>query len=101
MSKFSKAPGGRDSTPKGPSIQEEAFIAGANKLPDSAFPWDGLDDRRPRPAFNMRFTDAQLAKLKFVADNTPKMSMHEFCLQCILPALDEQVKELVDKLQNS
>lgn len=56
-------------------------------------PWLGLDDKRRLPAFNMRFTAAEQAKLKFIAERCPE-SMHEFSLKAIQAAIKERLKTL-------
>ena len=49
--------------------------------------WAHLDNTRRTPAFTMRFTAKELAKLKHISETTPP-SMHEFCLKAIQAALD-------------
>jgi hypothetical protein len=91
MSKFSKAPGKEAK----PARDADDFIEAANRSPpgSESYPWIGQDDKRRRSGFNMRFTDAELAKLKFIAENTP-FSMHEFCIRVISPAIDAKIAEL-------
>ena len=59
------------------------FTAGAD-VPRGANPWDGKDDKRRIPRFQMRLTDYEMAKLKHKAGEG---SMHEFCLKVIQSAL--------------
>jgi hypothetical protein len=81
-----------------------AFAAGADTgvpevpqptLPgvSAALPWADLDNKKRRPAFSMRFTDSEQAKLKFISENTPD-SMHEFCLKAIQSAIETKLSEL-------
>jgi hypothetical protein len=59
------------------------------------FPWE-----HPRvrddvlKIYNLRLPEPYLLKLKFIADNTPG-SMHRFCLDALLPAIDAEVERLV------
>lgn len=72
-------------------------IEAANKLPATeSYPWIGQDDKKRRSGFNMRFTDAELQKLKFISENTPH-SMHEFCIRVLTPAIDAKIAELTQQ----
>ena len=82
-----------------------AFAAGADAdVPDNqqatslanapvAWPWFGLDNKKRRPAFSMRFTDSEQAKLKYISENTPD-SMHEFCLKAVQSAIEAKISEM-------
>jgi hypothetical protein len=50
--------------------------------------FDLLDDKRRLPAFVMRFTEKELAKLKHITETTNE-SMHQFCLKAIQKSLDQ------------
>ncbi|CAG9170035.1 hypothetical protein [Cupriavidus pinatubonensis] len=99
MTKFSRAPGGGTQKPSQPSA--DAFIGAAGQPGVSAptaavaepFPWEGLDDKKRREPFNIRFTDAEKAMLKFVEENG-RDSMHAFCISVLRPALRRQVEEI-------
>lgn len=92
MSKFSKAPGKTQE-----ALSAEDFIEAANQpVAAEAYPWIGQDDKKRRSGFNMRFTDAELQKLKFIAENTPH-SMHEFCIRVLTPAIEAKIIELTQK----
>jgi hypothetical protein len=95
MGKFSAAPTRKkpDDTPTA-----EDFISGANEVAQAGtLPWENLDSVRRHSPFNLRLTDAERAKLKFISDNTPD-SMHDFCIKIISPAIDEKVKALLKKM---
>ncbi|MBK7656697.1 MAG: hypothetical protein KA045_02555 [Burkholderiaceae bacterium] len=95
MSKFTKAPGAKANHP--PTLDN--FIDGATKLPaNAAYEWENLDDKRRRSGFNLRFTDAELAKLKFIVDHSPH-SMHSFCIEQVVPAIEAKIAELTGKPQ--
>ena len=44
--------------------------------------------------YNLRFPEPYLLKLKHIAAHTPD-SMHQFCINVLLPAIDKKVKELI------
>jgi hypothetical protein len=46
--------------------------------------------------YNLRLPEAYLLKLKYVAEHTP-VSMQQFCLAALLPAIDAKIEELVGK----
>lgn len=61
------------------------------------FPWEekGVSDKVPKP-FNLRTNQVEIAKLKFVVDNTPGFkSVHAFCMDAVLKAMDKRLKKLV------
>lgn len=71
-----------------PSVASKKVKATPAKDKPQTLNWDSFDDKRRHPAFVMRFTELELAKLKRIADTTPH-SMHEFCLRAIRKSLDE------------
>lgn len=56
-------------------------------------PWVGLDDKKRMPAFSMRLTAAEQAKLKYLSNHTPD-SMHEICLKATRARIEQLLKEL-------
>jgi hypothetical protein len=60
----------------------------------SSLPWN-----QPRvradvlKVYNLRLPEPYLLKLRFIAENTPG-SMHRFCLDALLPAIDAEVERL-------
>lgn len=60
------------------------------------YPWVGLDDKKPRENFNIRFTDAEKAMLKFIEENG-RESMHAFCKSVLRPALRDKVEEITGR----
>ena len=90
--------------------QETAFIEGAEHqssstaqvLPRPAetpatveFPWEALSVREDvTKVYNLRLPEAYLLKLKYIAEHTPD-SMQKFCLDVLLPAIDEKIEELI------
>ncbi len=72
-----------------PEASQTPMPAGTSAAP----PWIGLDNKKRRPAFSMRFTDTEQAKLKYISENTPD-SMHEFCLKAIQAAIEAKISEI-------
>jgi hypothetical protein len=58
-----------------------------------ALPWVGLDDKKRYPAFSLRLTAAEQAKLKFLSEHSPE-SMHEICLSACLERIEQRLKTL-------
>lgn len=56
-------------------------------------PWIGLDDKKRMPAFSLRLTAAEQAKLKYLSNHTPD-SMHEICLKATRARIEQLLKEL-------
>jgi hypothetical protein len=62
-----------------------------------SFPW--LDPRirdDVQKVYNLRLPEAYLLKLKYIAEHTPD-SMHKFCLDTLLPAIDAKVEQLIKR----
>ena len=58
------------------------------------FPWDDPIVRDDvLKIYNVRLPEPYLLKLKYIAERTPG-SMHQFCIDVLLPAIDKKVKEL-------
>lgn len=83
-----------------PSVAD--FIAGAEQPVSyltsyemKSYPWE---DPRVREdvlkLYNLRLPEPYLLKLKFIAEHSPS-SMHKFCLDTLLPAIDAKIDELV------
>lgn len=80
------------------------FISGSEKkqeiesnlIPNSEgdYPWN---DEKVRAdvtrTFNVRLSEPDYLKLKYIADNTPE-SMHTFCLNALIPEIEKQIKKL-------
>lgn len=97
MAKFSAAPT-RKKTDATPTAED--FISGANEVAQAgALPWENLDSVRRNSPFNLRLTDAERAKLKFISEHTPD-SMHDFCIKIISPAIDEKINAILKKLNS-
>ena len=65
-----------------------------SKSPPSV-PWEDPQVREDvLKVYNLRFPEPYLLKLKHIAAHTPD-SMHQFCINVLLPAIDKKVKELI------
>ena len=99
QSKFKSRP------PEGKGANVENFIAGAEKRREeilsstkaSPFPWDqpGVRDDVLK-VYNVRLPEPYLLKLKYIAEHTPD-SMHKFCIDVLLPAIDAKIEDLTRK----
>ncbi len=104
---------------KPPIISAKNFIDGADQrtaeLEQNATPPQGTRESKPRrmqrklapsapwedpqvrddvlKVYNLRLPEPYLLKLKHIAAHTPD-SMHQFCIDVLLPAIDKKVKEL-------
>lgn len=88
--------------PKPTAKDMDAFIEGAElRKPeegeaqqDTIFPWDAPEIRDDvLKLYNLRLPESYLLKLKYIAAHTPG-SMQRFCLDALLPAIDEEVERL-------
>lgn len=99
MSKLSSRP------PQGTQSKVENFIAGAERRREELraqpsgqpMPWDDPKVREDvLKVYNLRLPEPYLLKLKYIAEQTPD-SMHKFCLEVLLPAIDAKIDELTQK----
>lgn len=76
-----------------PSTPEKSGTQAPPETAAKTAPWLGKDNKRRHPAFSARFTEFELAKLKYIADNTPH-SMHQFTINAVNAAMDAKLREL-------
>lgn len=86
--------------PPQPATAED-FVGGGSvqTLPDTvagSHPWTNLVGTKRSEIFNVRLTEAEAAKLAFIAENTP-LSRQAFVLKVLLPAIDEKIAKLTGK----
>jgi len=89
-------------TPTKPAAKDmNAFIEGAEQRTSTRtqasqelFPWDepGIRDDVLK-LYNLRLPESYLLKLKYISAHTPG-SMQKFCLDALLPAIDEEIERL-------
>ena len=58
------------------------------------YPWEapGVRDDVIK-IYNLRLPEPYLLKLKYISEHTPA-SMHKFCIEVLLPAIDAKIEEL-------
>ena len=77
-----------------PIASADDFIAGADQQ-TAPLPWEDSKVREDvLKVYNLRLPEPYLLKLKHIAAHTPG-SMHQFCIDVLLPAIDKKVKELI------
>ena len=78
-----------------PQYVDDGLGAGAGQPSVSApLPWEDSQVREDvLKVYNLRLPEPYLLKLKHIAAHTPG-SMHQFCIDVLLPAIDKKVKEL-------
>jgi len=57
-------------------------------------PWEGKRSDKQTEIFNLRLTEVELEKLRFIAAHTPD-SMQAFVRKVLLPAIDVKLNDLV------
>lgn len=74
----------------------EEFISKADIISASKedLPWAGLREDKRTELYNIRLTEVEMAKLRFIAEHTPN-SMQTFLIKTILPAIDHAVDDLL------
>lgn len=61
------------------------------------YPWQAPGVRDDvHKVYNLRLPEPYLLKLKYIADHLPE-SMQQFCLNILLPAIDDQIADLTGK----
>ena len=99
--KFTRKPGSQAT----PNVAD--FIGGAERRGQASshtvsndtepYSWENPRVREDvQKAYNLRLPEPYLLKLKYIAEHTPD-SMHKFCLNVLLPAIDERIEELTDR----
>ncbi|MBI9047715.1 MAG: hypothetical protein JEZ06_24740 [Anaerolineaceae bacterium] len=83
---------------------KDAFVSGSKDRtadqPQAAtrknlMPWEEpLVSERVIKAFNLRLTEPDFLKLKFVVEQTSAKSMHSFCMDVVRKEVEKQLKKL-------
>lgn len=58
------------------------------------WPWEGKRTDKQTEVFNLRLTEVELEKLRYIAANTPD-SMQAFIRKTLLPAIDAKLNEMI------
>lgn len=85
-----------------PAKDASDFIAAAGQPvlvrtsidPEHSYPWDGLRDDKPTEIYNLRLTEVQKAKLKYISDHGGVKSMQVFVMDALNTAIDAKIDEL-------
>ena len=78
--------------PAVPATARPAAPAAAERTPER--PWEGKRADKQTEVFNLRLTEVELEKLRYIAANTPD-SMQAFVRKTLLPAIDAKLDEIV------
>ena len=81
-----------ESTSEAP--QGAAASTSAGRAATGALPWEDMRDGKPTEVFNLRLTEVELEKLRFIAAHTPD-SMQAFVRKVLMPALDARIDQLM------
>lgn len=98
------------SRPPVPRTQEELeaarqrFIAGNDaesehpeKIKDGVYPWEAPYVREDvKKLFSLRLSEPDMLKLQYINKKTGK-SMHQFCLEAVLPAIEAEIERLTEE----
>lgn len=94
---------GTGNSQKGKTVDLEAavdFISEAEARGGTqkqiAFPWEEVDAKQTK-AFNLRLPLDLYEKLRFVADNTPRVSMNTICVDNLEPVIEELLQNILKK----
>ena len=69
-----------------------------NKESSQKYPWNDEWVRKDViKLFNLRLSEPDFLKLKYIADQTDS-SMHTVCLDIIIPAIQRKIKKLTEKV---
>lgn len=72
------------------------FIEGVDSPESNDLPWKAPGVRQDvTKVFNLRLSETDKLKLDFIG--THKKSAHQFCLDILLPAIDAEIQNIIDK----
>ena len=94
----------RPPSPKSQKELEDArkrFIMGEDepvkKVTDEIYPWEAPYVRNDvKKLFSLRLSEPEMLKLQYIHKKTGK-SMHQICLDAVLPAIEEAIKSLTEE----
>ena len=78
-------------TPTGPAVAATAAESAQERT--QTWPWEGKRNDKQTEVFNLRLTEVELEKLRYIAANTPD-SMQAFIRKTLLPAIDAKLNEM-------
>lgn len=78
-------------------IKGEAYKNTDKPVEAEILPWDAPFVRADvKKLFSLRFTEPDMLKLQYIHQQTGK-SMHQFCMDILLPAIEDKIKEITEK----
>ena len=77
-----------------PATGSSQAPAGAAAERTALMPWEGKRNDKQTEVFNLRLTEVELEKLRFIAAHTPD-SMQAFARKVLLPAIEAKLHDLV------
>ena len=77
--------------PAGPAVARS--LSNDAQEGTQAWPWEGKRSDKQTEVFNLRLTEVELEKLRYIAANTPD-SMQAFIRKTLLPAIDAKLNEI-------
>lgn len=66
----------------------------------SPYPWQNLDTRLVK-GFALRMPMTTHAKVNFIVENTPRMSMHKFIMEAIEEKIDRELRGITERRKNA
>lgn len=83
-------------SPSLPTRQGDAPTASARDAREEAvvWPWEGRRADKQTEVFNLRLSEVELEKLRFISANTPD-SMQAFVRKVLVPALEAKINEMI------
>ncbi|MDA8113693.1 MAG: hypothetical protein M0Z43_03055 [Acidithiobacillus sp.] len=78
----------------GNTVEEFISKADIHNVSKDTLPWIGLREDKRTELYNIRFTEVEMSKLRFIAEHTPN-SMQTFLIKHILPAIDRAVDDVL------
>ena len=77
--------------PTGPAVA--SGVVNGSQEGTQTWPWEGKRTDKQTEVFNLRLTEVELEKLRYIAANTPD-SMQAFIRKTLLPAIDAKLNEM-------
>ena len=62
--------------------------------PEEGYPWENANEKVMK-GVNLRLTEVQWAKLRYIVDNTP-FSIQKFIMSLLEPAMEEYIKKIIN-----
>ncbi len=81
-------------TPVAATVQQVTSAVDSSPKKEVKQPWDGLNSTRRFSAIQMRLTEVELEKVKVASDHSKASSMHAFCLEAIMKAVELELASL-------